>query len=156
MKKKTYFILLVLGLFLSSCSIFTEDDEEPMLFLDTHNMSVWERTDGSNKGVQKLYMRILSNPKKIAERWYSTVPDHVCYSKDLYGNGFDVSIDSNIEDYFEIEQKTDYDDQDRITFNIINDELIQSGYTSNAHGAYNWSYTWVKSEVNDDDLKLCD
>jgi len=153
--KKIIVLLVISSLFLTSCSIFTDDDIEP-LFLEKHNMSVWERTNNSNKGVQKLYIRILSNPKKIAERWYSTVPDHICYSKNLYGNGFDVSIGSNTEDYFEIEQKTDYDDQDRITFNIINDELIQSGYTSNAHGAYNWSYTWVKSEVNVDDLKLCD
>jgi len=155
--KKPYFILLVLSLFLSSCSIFTEDDEEPMLFLDTHNMSVWERTDSSNKGVQKLYMRILSNPKKIAERWYSNFPDHVCYSKDLYGNGFDVSIDSNTEDHLEFEQKNAKDmNQDQISLDIRNDTLIQIGYTGNAHGYYNWARTWVKSEVNVDNLKMCD
>ena len=149
MKKIILALILVVTFF--SCS----DEAEPITFLEKHNMSVWERKDNSEQ-VQKFFMRISSDPNKIAVRWYTTVPDHECYSKHLYGNGFEVGTGDNTLDYLEIVQKTEYDDQDKVTFNIINGELIQAGYTINAHGSYRWAHTWVKSKVDVDDLNLCD
>ena len=146
MKKILLSLILVITLF--SCS-----DTEPITFLEKHNLSVWERTEGSDPE-RKFFLRILSNPDKISDIWFSTVND--CYGNILYGDGFEISIGSNTEDYLEIKQITNYDDQDQISFSIKNGELIQNGYTTNAHGSYNWSDTWVRSEMNVEDLKRCE
>ncbi len=150
--KKSSIALIVLSLFLGSCSIFTE--EESSLFLDTHNSTVWERIVTENPE-EKQYMRILSNPKKVAETWSISDGDNDCYEKKQYFKMSDINIVEDKENTLRIKGTYSSDSPSLINFSIIDGVLIEKWSYWNAHGGNEHNGTWVKSEVNIDDLERC-
>lgn len=151
MRKILLSLIFVITLF--SCS-----DTEPITFLETNNLSVWERT-GYSDPEQKFYMRILSNPDRIAEKWSPTNTDIDCYDKDLFEKLFDLSFGTDTENNltftgFSVKSNTF---TDGFSFSIRNDTLtlIVSRSSGNPDGGNGYTKKWVKSNVNVDDLIRC-
>ena len=149
---KKILLSLILVVFLSSCS-----DTEPITFLETHHLSVWERTDGSDPE-QKIFIRILSNRNKIAETWSPTITDDGCYSKVLFEHKvFDVESITDTENILGFSGTDQFNGfPASVSIQIDNDSMIVSKSNWNPHGGYQTTSIWVKSKVNVDDLNLCD
>ena len=151
--KKIIVLFVISSLFLTSCSIFTDEETIELEFLEKHNMSVWERTAVSNPERQVI-MRILRYSNNVAEK-YIPIGNPECYSKFHYNSG-DVQISDNTENYLKL-SGTDVNGFDiTFSFSIKDDVLIESFRGWNPHGGHDYTRAWAKSNMNVDDLKLCD
>ena len=149
--KKALFILLVFSLLSTSCSIFT-DDIEPVTFLETHNLSVWERTDDSG---QKSFLRILSDSKKIA-KIYTGITDRNCYKTEFTQKINDKIIDEDTVSRLRLIGYNEYDNSASFSLSIIDGVLYEDYWWQVVHSTGGYNHVWVRSEVNVEDLKLCD
>ncbi len=150
--KKVIILFVISILLLTSCSIFTEVDEEPILFFDTHNMSVWERTGGSPE--KKYFLRILSNPKKMAKIYVGST-DRNCYKTELTQKINDISIDEDIVNRFSLSGYNEEENYSSFSFGISDGVLIEFYSWQTVHNTGGYTHYWVKSEVDVEELKLC-
>ena len=120
-------------------------------------MSVWEVKDESNPE-QKAYMRILSNPSRISEKWLLKNTDGGCYEKSLSDKLYDISINTDIENKLKYSGFSSKGNtfENYFTFSIENDTLTETMVSGNFEYGDGYTIRWVKSKVNVDDLKLCD
>ena len=153
---KRFIFAVIISVTMFSCSD-DPDEKEPITFLEKHNLSEWERTDNNPDRGYQHFMRILNNSNKLTEIWYTTtvdIPDYDCYHK--VRELFDITILINTENNLHFEGVNGSDVKSTIVLSVKNDELKEVRTIHTREGPSEYSYTWVKSNVNVDGLKLCD
>ena len=106
-------------------SVLKEEYNEPIMFLDNHDMSIWERTDRW-KPAQIIYMRILRNPNKIAETWSPSDTDKNCYVKEFYSELYTVVAVVDTENSLKITGNRESGYAAMYNFSISNDTLSEN------------------------------
>ena len=150
--KKVIVLLVVTSLFLTSCSVIHwDDDSDTFLFLETHNLSVWERTDDSG---QKHYLRILADKNKVAKIYIGN-RDKNCFKTELAQKVNDRTIDDDSVSRLSLYGYDEYGNSANFSLDIIDDELHERYYWEVVHNTGGHTRKWVRSEVNVEDLKKC-
>lgn len=160
---KSILLVGIFILFIWSCS---SDGDEPQLFLEIFEMSEWQNTDNFTEPYIHLnYMRFEKNYPIIKKDWFTTnlhIQDLECFSitSDKYWNrNPEITIIEHRKDYLEFDLAyISPNDGSIVRSNrsfLFKDEIMTERI-KNYFSGNQFTFTWERSEVDLDNLEICD